>query len=74
LVKDKTALWIGIGFGKRGERKGPGPLKGMFRYWSEMEEWGTKLEELSAAGVERREIERERAARYVYSCSVGERG
>ena len=68
LVKDKTGLGIGIGFGKRGEGKGPRPLKGVFRDWSEMEEWGTKLEELSAEEVERREIERERAARYVYCC------
>ncbi|KAF8586301.1 SNF5-domain-containing protein [Ramaria rubella] len=63
LVKDKTGLGIGIGFGKRGEGKGPRPLKGVFRDWSEMEEWGTKLEELSAEEVERKEIERERAAR-----------
>ncbi|KAF8505240.1 hypothetical protein BU17DRAFT_57983 [Hysterangium stoloniferum] len=63
LVKDKTGLGIGIGFGRRGEGKGPRPLRGVFRDWSEMEEWGTKLEELTAEEVERREIERERAAR-----------
>lgn len=73
LVKDKTGLGIGIGFGKRGEGKGPRPLKGVFRDWSEMEEWGTKLEELSAEEVERREIERERAARYVLCFTVDSR-
>jgi len=63
LVKDKTGLGIGMGFGRRGEGKGPRPLRGVFRDWSEMEEWGTKLEELTSEEVERREIERERAAR-----------
>jgi len=64
LLKDKTGLGMGIGFGKRGEGRGPRSLKGVFRDWSDMEEWGTKLEELTAEEVERREIERERAARY----------
>lgn len=63
LLKDKTGLGMGIGFGKRGEGRGPRSLKGVFRDWSDMEEWGTKLEELTAEEVERREIERERAAR-----------
>jgi chromatin structure-remodeling complex subunit SFH1 len=74
LVKDKTGLEIRVGFGKHGERKVPRPLKGVFRDWSEIEEWGTKLEELSAEEVELREIDRERAARYGFSCSAGERG
>jgi len=73
LVKDKTGLGIGIGFGKRGEGKGPRPLWGVFRDWSEMEEWGTKLEELSTEEVERREIERERAARYAFFFLLGAR-
>jgi chromatin structure-remodeling complex subunit SFH1 len=55
LVKDKAGLEIGIGFGKHGEGKAPRPLKGVFRDRSETEEWGTKLEELSAEEVERRE-------------------
>lgn len=64
LLKDKTGLGMGMGFGRRGEGKGPRSLKGVFRDWSEMEDWGTSLEELTAEEVERREIERERAARY----------
>ncbi|KIJ54251.1 hypothetical protein M422DRAFT_241501 [Sphaerobolus stellatus SS14] len=63
LLKDKTGLGMGSGFGRRGEGRGPRPLKSVFRDWSDMEEWGTKLEELTAEEVERREIERERAAR-----------
>lgn len=66
LLKDKTGLGMGIGFGRRGEGRGPRSLRGVFRDWSDMEEWGTKLEELTAEEVERREIERERAARYVF--------
>ncbi|GJJ13190.1 hypothetical protein Clacol_007441 [Clathrus columnatus] len=62
LLKDKTGLGMGMGFGRRGEGKGPRPLRGVFRDWSEMEDWGTSLEELTAEEVERREIERERAA------------
>lgn len=65
LLKDKTGLGMGMGFGRRGEGKGPRPLRGVFRDWSEMEDWGTSLEELTAEEVERREIERERAARFV---------
>lgn len=68
LLKDKTGLGMGIGFGRRGEGRGPRPLRGVFRDWSDMEEWGTKLEELTAEEVERREIERERAARYAKAC------
>lgn len=64
LLKDKTGLGMGMGFGRRGEGKGPRSLRGVYRDWSEMEDWGTSLEELTAEEVERREIERERAARY----------
>jgi len=68
LFKDKTGLGLGVaGFGGRAGRdsvtKGPKRQRGIWRDWSEAEEWSTRLEELTPEEVERREIERERASR-----------
>ena len=75
LFKDKTGLGLGVaGFGGRSGRdsviKGAKRLRGIWRDWNEAEEWSTRLEELTADEVERREIERERASRYVFSSTL----
>ncbi|ESK95183.1 rsc complex subunit sfh1 [Moniliophthora roreri MCA 2997] len=54
LTKDKTGL---------GRVRGPKPLKSVWRDWAEAEEFRTRFEEMSQEEVERREMERERAAR-----------
>ena len=66
LVKDKTGLGLSWGRAPR-DGRGPKTLKSVWRDWAEAEEFRTKFEELTAEEVERREIERERATRYV-SC------
>jgi chromatin structure-remodeling complex subunit SFH1 len=68
LFKDKTGLGLGVaGFAGRAGRdsagRGPKRLRGIWNDWTEAEDWSTRLEELSAEEVERREIERERASR-----------
>jgi len=68
LFKDKTGLGLGVaGFAGRAGRdsagRGPKRLRGIWKDWTEAEDWSTRLEELSAEEVERREIERERASR-----------
>ena len=64
LVKDKTGLGLGWGRAPR-DGRGPKTLKSVWRDWAEVEEFRTKFEELTAEEVERREIERERASRWV---------
>lgn len=68
LFKDKTGLGLNAaGFAGRAGRdsagRGPKRLQGIWKDWSEAEDWSTRLEELSAEEIERREIERERASR-----------
>lgn len=68
LFKDKTGLGLNAaGFAGRAGRdsagRGPKRLRGIWKDWSEAEDWSTRLEELSAEEIERREIERERASR-----------
>ncbi|KAK7028161.1 Chromatin structure remodeling complex protein sfh1 [Paramarasmius palmivorus] len=54
LTKDKTGL---------GRVRGPKPLKSVWRDWAEAEEFRTRFEVMTQEEVERREMERERAAR-----------
>lgn len=63
LVKDKT----GLGSWGRAPRDGRGPktLKSVWRDWADAEDFRTRFEVLTAEEVERREMERERASRYV---------
>jgi chromatin structure-remodeling complex subunit SFH1 len=64
VVKDKTGL--GLNWGREPkDGRGPKTLKSVWRDWAEAEEFRTKFEELTAEEVERREIERECASRYV---------
>ena len=65
LLKDKTGLGLGWGRAPR-DGRGPKTLKSVWRDWAEAEEFRTTFEELTAEEVERREIERERASRYVF--------
>lgn len=64
LMKDKTGLGLGWGRAPK-DGRGPKTLKSVWRDWVEAEEFRTKFEVLSAEEVERREIEKERASRYV---------
>jgi chromatin structure-remodeling complex subunit SFH1 len=64
LLKDKTGLGLGWGRTPR-DGRGPKSLKSVWRDWAEAEEFKTKFEVLSAEEVERREIEKERASRWV---------
>lgn len=68
LVKDKTALGLGMNSWGRAPRdglgRGPRPLRSVWKEWNDAEEYATRFEVLSAEEVERREIERERASRY----------
>lgn len=64
LVKDKTGLGLGWGRAPR-DGRGPKTLKSIWRDWADAEEFRTTFEELTAEEVERREIERERATRYM---------
>ncbi|KAF9562585.1 SNF5-domain-containing protein [Agrocybe pediades] len=64
LVKDKTGLGLGWGRAPR-DGRGPKTLKSVWRDWQEAEEFRTTFEELTAEEVERREIERERATRFL---------
>lgn len=65
VMKDKTGLGLG-GWGRTPkDGRGPKTLKSVWREWSEAEEFRTRFEVLSAEEVERREIEKERASRYV---------
>ena len=66
VVKDKTGLGLNWGRAPK-DGRGPKTLKSVWRDWAEAEEFRTKFEELTAEEVERREIERERASRYVPS-------
>jgi chromatin structure-remodeling complex subunit SFH1 len=67
LLKDKTGLGLGWGRAPK-DGRGPKPLRSVWRDWAEAEEFRTRFEVLSAEEVERREIERERATRYVSNC------
>lgn len=64
LVKDKTGLGLGWGRAPR-DGRGPKTLKSVWRDWQEAEEFRTTFEELTAEEVDRRDLERERATRYV---------
>lgn len=64
LVKDKTGLGLGWGRAPK-DGRGPKTLRSVWRDWQEADEFRTKFEELTAEEVERREIERERASRWV---------
>lgn len=64
LLKDKTGLGLSWGRAPK-DGRGPKPLRSVWRDWAEAEEFRTRFEVLTAEEVERREIERERATRYV---------
>ena len=64
LVKDKTGLGLGWGRAPK-DGRGPKVLKSVWRDWPDAEEFKTRFEVLSAEEVERREIEKERASRWV---------
>jgi chromatin structure-remodeling complex subunit SFH1 len=64
LVKDKTGLGLGWGRAPK-DGRGPKVLKSIWRDWADAEEFKTRFEVLSAEEVERREIEKERASRWV---------
>lgn len=64
LVKDKTGLGLGLGRAPR-DGRGPKTLRSIWRDWAEADEFRTVFEELTAEDIERREIERERATRFV---------
>jgi chromatin structure-remodeling complex subunit SFH1 len=64
VTKDKTGLGPGWGRSHKDGRV-PRTLKSAWRDWQDAEEFGTTFEVLSQEEVERREIERERASRYV---------
>ena len=74
IMKDKTGLGLGPGIWGRPPRdglgRGPRALKSVWRDWNDAEEYATRFEILTAEEVERREIERERASRYVMLCSL----
>lgn len=67
LLKDKTGLGLGWGRTPK-DGRGPKALRSVWRDWPEAEEFKTRFEVLSAEEVERREVERERASRYVVFC------
>ncbi|KAJ8080208.1 Chromatin structure remodeling complex protein sfh1 [Marasmius tenuissimus] len=62
LMKDKTGLGLAWGRAPK-DGRGPKPLRSVWRDWAEAEEYRTRFEELTQEEVERRELERERAAR-----------
>ena len=64
FVKDKTGLGLSWGRTPK-DGRGPKALRGVWRDWAEAEEFRTRFEVLSAEEVERREVERERASRWV---------
>jgi chromatin structure-remodeling complex subunit SFH1 len=66
LLKDKTGLGLGWGRTPR-DGRGPKTLRSAWRDWAEAEEFRTKFEVLTADEVERREMERDRATRFVVS-------
>lgn len=76
LVKDKTGLGLGPGAWGRAPRdglgRGPRALKSVWKDWNDTEEYATRFEVLSLEEVERREIERERASRYVAEYRLGQ--
>ncbi len=65
LMKDKTGLGLGWGRAPK-DGRGPKPLRSVWRDWAEAEEFRTRFEVLTADEVERRELEKERASRYVF--------
>jgi hypothetical protein len=66
LLKDKTGLGLGWGRTPR-DGRGPKTLRSAWRDWAEAEEFRTKFEVLTADEVERRDMERDRATRYMVS-------
>ena len=69
IMKDKTGLGLGWGRTPK-EGRGPRILRSVWRDWAEAEEFKTRWEMLSQEEVERREVERERASRYVVAFRV----
>ena len=69
LLKDKTGLGLGWGRTPR-DGRGPKTLRSVWRDWAEVEEFRSKFELLTADEVERREMERDRATRFVISMST----
>jgi chromatin structure-remodeling complex subunit SFH1 len=65
LLKDKTGLGLGWGRAPR-DGRGPKVLRSVWRDWADAEEFKTRFEVLSAEEVDRREIEKERASRWVF--------
>lgn len=69
LKHKKDAIEWGVLAGEshptqRGHKtRGPKPLRGVWRDWTETGEYGPRLEVMSAEEMERREVERERIAR-----------
>jgi chromatin structure-remodeling complex subunit SFH1 len=70
VMKDKTGLGLGWGRTPK-EGRGPRILRSVWRDWAEAEEFKTRWEMLSQEEVERREVERERASRYVVITFLG---
>lgn len=68
LLKDKTGLGLGWGRTPR-DGRGPKTLRSVWRDWAEVEEFRTKFELLTADEVERRDMERDRATRFVLPCT-----
>ena len=69
LLKDKTGLGLGWGRTPR-DGRGPKSLRSVWRDWAEAEEFRTKFEVLTADEVERRDMERDRATRFVVYAQV----
>ena len=69
LLKDKTGLGLGWGRTPR-DGRGPKTLRSAWRDWAEAEEFRTKFEVLTADEVERRDMERDRATRFVFTYQV----
>jgi hypothetical protein len=63
-MKDKTGLGMSWGRAPK-DGRGPKVLKSIWRDWQEAEDFATRFEVLTVEDIERREIERERASRYV---------
>ncbi|KAG8940386.1 Chromatin structure remodeling complex protein sfh1, partial [Tulasnella sp. 419] len=67
LKHKKDAVEWGIIGGDRAEggrgHRGPRRLKGIWRDWMEVKDYGPSIEELTPEELERREMERERASR-----------
>lgn len=54
----------------RGSQRGPRRLKGVWRDWMEVKDYGPRIDELTSEELEKREMEKERASRSVPLTSV----